>query len=386
MREIPFGRPILGPEEDEAVRAVMASGMLVHGPRITEFEAAFKEFTGAPHAVGLSSCTAGLHLAYFHLGLGPGDEVIVPAQTHTATAHAVELTGARPVFVDAELDTGNIDLQALERAITEKTRAISVVHYLGMPVDMDEVVKLARDRGLFVVEDCALGLGSFYKGRHVGLWGDVGCFSFYPAKHITTAEGGMLITRHEDVAQSIRSKRAFGMDKHVGERKIPGIYDVEGLGFNYRMSEIQAAIGIQQMKRLPGFLTKRAANHRALSAALANVPGVRTFLSEKTGFQSSYYCHCILLEKGPSVSGLRNSMLLALKERGIGPSVYYPHPVPRMGHYRRKYGYHEEDFVRAAEISDCSVALPVGPHLEEGDVDRIATEIREIVGNPAERG
>ncbi|MCP5050228.1 MAG: cell wall biogenesis protein, partial [bacterium] len=198
-------------------------------------------------------------------------EVIVPALTHTATAHAVELTGAKAVFVDVEKKTGNIDIDQIEPAITPVTKAISVVHYPGLPVDMDKINTIARRHRLAVVEDCALALGSYYKGKHMGLWGDVGCFSFYPVKHMTTAEGGMLICKDETIARSIREKRAFGMDKHVGQRKLPGIYDIKELGFNYRLNEIQSAMGIQQLKRLPGFLKKRKENYQRLTEGLKTI-------------------------------------------------------------------------------------------------------------------
>jgi dTDP-4-amino-4,6-dideoxygalactose transaminase len=216
---------------------VLNGPILVHGPRATAFEDAFAKCTGAPHAVSTSSCTAAMHLVYFVLGLGPGDEVIVPAQTHAATAHAVELTGAKAVFVDAERETGNVDVDKIEAVITARTRAIAVVHYLGVPVEMVAVNAIARRHGLFVLEDCALAIGTLINGVHAGLLGDVGCFSFYPVKHMTTAEGGMVITRNAELAQKIRHARAFGVDRHMGERKIPGQYDVTALGFNYRMNE-----------------------------------------------------------------------------------------------------------------------------------------------------
>src|SRR5262249_51540219 len=186
-------------------------------------------------------------LAYMHLGIGRGDEVIVPAETHVATAHAVEITGARPVFVDCDRVSGNIDTAALEAAITDRTRAISVVHYLGLPVRMDLVNAAAAKRRLFVVEDCALAVGSSFDGVACGLLGDVGAFSFYPVKHITTAEGGMIVSRHRDVVSSIENIKAFGYDRTMAERKVPGVYDVARLGINYRMNEIAAAIGIEQL-------------------------------------------------------------------------------------------------------------------------------------------
>ena len=248
VRNIPFGKPMIGEEERRAVMDVLSGPILTHGPRVHEFEKVFAQFTQAPFAVATGSCTAALHLAYLQLGIGAGDEVIVPTQSHVATAHAVEYCGARPVFIDSEPRTGNIDLDAIEACVTERTRALSVVHYLGLPVEMDRVIEIGRRHKLFVVEDCALAIGSYYQGTHCGLIGDVGCFSFYPVKHITTAEGGMLITRHADVAKRVAMQRAFGIDRNVvSERKTPGDYDVELLGFNYRLNEIGAALGLEQM-------------------------------------------------------------------------------------------------------------------------------------------
>src|SRR3989344_2185481 len=192
VRQIPFARPMIDAAEMSAVTAVLRSDTLVHGPHTEAFEQAFAAFTGAPAAVAVSSCTAAMYLAYLYLGIGLGDEVVVPAQTHTATAHAVELCGARPVFVDAEKETGNIDIAQVAKAITKKTKAIGIVHYLGMPVDMEKINRLAKKHGLLVVEDCALAVGTYYKGTHAGLLGDAGAFSFYPVKHMTTSEGGMV--------------------------------------------------------------------------------------------------------------------------------------------------------------------------------------------------
>lgn len=367
---IPFGKPILGQEEKDAVWEVMESGILAHGKKIEAFEASFAAFTGAAHAVGVSSCTAAMHMVYFHMGLGLDDEVIVPAQTHTATAHAVELTGAKPVFVDAVLENGNLDIDAIEAHINPKTKAIAVVHFLGTPVDMNAIKAIATPKGLTIVEDCALAIGTTVHGRHAGLQGNLGAFSFYPVKHMTTAEGGMLITDDEALARSIRNIRAFGMDKHVGQRKVPGMYDVQGLGFNYRLNEMQAAIGCEQMKRLDAFLEARHKNHGELTEALAKIDGLH-LLSDKVSFgQSSHYCHSVLLP--PQLQEHRPAILTRLKDLGIGTSVYYPHPVPLMSYYREKYGYREGQFPNAEAISRRSIALPVGPHLQEGDPQRIA--------------
>lgn len=348
---------------------------LVHGPKAVEFEKRFAAYTGAPYAVSVANCTAAMHLFYFQMGLGPGDEVIVPAQTHAATAHAVELTGARPVFVDAEPSTGNIDIDQIESAITPRTRAISVVHFLGMPVHMERVTAIAQKHGLRVVEDCALALGTRLNGRHAGLYGDCGCFSFYPVKHMTTAEGGMVVTRDEGIANRVRSQRAFSVDRHAGERAIPGVYDVTGLGFNYRMSEIQAALGIEQLKRMDGFLKARRDNHNALAQGLADIDEIELFASDNSVSRCSYYCLSVRL-KG-AYARKRFEIIQGLKRRGIGTSVYYPRPVPHMTYYRNKYGYTERDFPVAARISYQSVALPVGPHLTIDDMEYIVACLKD---------
>ncbi len=374
---IHFGRPILGDEERQAVMEVLDSPQLVHGPRAEQFEADFATFCGGGEAITVSSCTAGLHLGYFGMKLGEGDEVIAPAQTHTATAHAVEYTGARPVFIDAEPITGNIDIDRVEDAITTNTKAISVVHYLGMPVDMDRVMAIAEKHGLPVVEDAALAIGSYVNGVHAGLIGDMGCFSFYPVKHMTTAEGGMVLTRDADLGARARRQKAFGLDRTVVERKEPGIYDVTQLGFNYRMNELQAALGIQQLKRIPGFLEARHANYWRLEDGLKEIDEIDLFRSSHDHLESSHYCLSVIL-KGRA-EGRRSEIVTALKDRGIGTSVYYPGPVPGLTYYREKYGLDPADFPVASRISNQSIALPVGPHLGLAEMDRIADAMKEAI-------
>lgn len=374
---IPFGKPLIGPEEKAAVLNVLEGPILVHGPKAVEFEASFAEYTEAPQAVSVSSCTAGMHLIYFALGLGPGDEVIVPAQTHIATAHAVELTGAKAVFVDVDPVTGNVDIGQIEAAIGPKSKAIAVVHYLGVPVDMKRVSALAKRHGLFLLEDCALAPGTWLDGIHAGLHGDAGVFSFYPVKHLTTAEGGMIILKDGELADRLRRLKAFGVNRTHGERKIPGLYDGVALGFNYRMSELHAAIGVEQMKKLPKFLLKRRENHERLEAGLGKMPGVRVLpqpVDERVC--SSHYCLGMILSK--SIADKRAMVMNSLGEKGVGTSIYYPHPVPRMSYYREKYGYDENKYVNAAAISDSIVALPVGPQLGPSEMDYILESIKQV--------
>jgi perosamine synthetase len=376
FKQIPFGQPILGKEEKKAVDDVLSGPILVHGPQSELFESSFAEFTGAPHAISVSSCTAGMHLIYHTLGFGPGDEVIVPSQTHVATAHAVELTGARSVFADSELKTGNVDAATIESLITARTKAIAVVHYLGVPADLEKISEIAKKYGLFLLEDCALSPGARFKGIHTGLIGDAGCFSFYPVKHLTTAEGGMIILKDKILAEKLRLLKAFGVNRTHGERSVPGDYDVVGLGYNYRMSEVHAAIGIEQIKKLPFFLQKRKENFITLEASLSGLDGFRILPQPVDGtIVSSHYCMGILLEA--HLIAKRAKIMKSLKSLGIGTSIYYPHPVPEMSYYRNKYGI--VDCPNAELISNSIIALPVGPHLNTTDMQTIAESLSTVL-------
>jgi dTDP-4-amino-4,6-dideoxygalactose transaminase len=313
-----------------------------------------------------------------HLGIGAGDEVIVPAETHVATAHAVEITGARPVFVDCEAATGNIDPAAVENALTGRTRAISVVHYLGLPVDMAKIGALASNRGIFVVEDCALAVEASYGGKACGLLGDVGVFSFYPVKHLTTAEGGMVVSKHASVVSSIENIKAFGYDRSPSERKIPGVYDVARLGLNYRMNEIGAAIGLEQLRKVGDFQRRRVANARVLRAGLAGIGEIAVLSDGDAQRVHGNYCIVAVLEK--RLEKRRPEIIESMKARGVGTSVYYPVPIPLSAYYSKKYGYKTEMFPNAARISYRGIALPVGPHLVEEDMEYICNSLKSAIG------
>jgi dTDP-4-amino-4,6-dideoxygalactose transaminase len=312
-----------------------------------------------------------------HLGIGPGDEVIVPAETHVATAHAVEITGARPVFVDCDRASGNIDASAIEGALTARTKAISVVHYPGLPVDMQAVNAIARPRGLFVVEDCALAVGASLDGVACGLLGDVGVFSFYPVKHLTTAEGGMVVSRHPEVVTSIANIKAFGYDRTAAERKIPGVYDIGRLGLNYRMNEIAAAIGLEQVKKAKGMQTRRNANTTALRRLLEGVDGITLLADGDRRRVHANYCLVAVL--ADAMAPRRPRIIDSMKAAGVGTSVYYPVPIPLSAYYQQKYGARPEAFPNASRISNQSIALPVGPHLDEGGMGVVAECLKTAI-------
>jgi dTDP-4-amino-4,6-dideoxygalactose transaminase len=371
---IAFGRPWITDDDRRAVARVLDGPILTHGPECTAFEEEMGALIGGGvHCVSVSSCMAALHLAYLEMGIGPGDEVVVPAQTHVATAHAVEMVGARPVFVDCDPATGNVTADLVEPAIGPRTRAISLVHYLGIPCDMPGIVELAGARGLRVIEDCALAVGAAFDGVHVGLAGDAGCFSFYPVKHLTSGEGGMFVTRHADVARRVRLIRGFGIDRTHGERTAPGVYDVPSLGLNYRMSELQAALGRSQLSRVQEILRRRAENFRIVATMLTDLPHLRVIDATDPRAANSHYCMAIVLE-GP-LAERRTEMAARINALGVGTSIYYPQPVPRMAYYREKYGYDPLSVPNAEEISDRSISLPVAQHLTADDARRVGETV-----------
>ena len=377
-RKIPFGRPWITDMERQAVMEVLSGDVLTHGPQAHAFEKEFATFVGAgAHCLTTSSGMAALHLAYWQLGIGPGDEVIVAAQTHVATAHAVEVVGAKPVFADCDLATGNVDPQRVEALVTPRTRAIGIVHYAGIPCDMDAIMAIAARHGLKVIEDCALAVGTRWRGKHAGLFGDAAIVSFYPVKHITTGDGGMFVTRHADLAAKVAKARAFGVDRSFAERAIPGVYDVPTLGINYRMSDINAAIGRKQLERLAVILERRRSNFGRLKSALAALPGVSVLDAPGPHAENSHYCLTAVLEG--DAGKRRDALVGKLNGAGVGTSVYYPHPVPRLKYYRDKYGYDPGRYPNAARISDRAVALPVGPHVGDQDIDHIARQFAQAL-------
>lgn len=376
-RDIPFGSPILDNEEISAVSEVLGGTTLVHGPLTRRFEEEFAARAGAKRAVSLSSCTAGLHLSLFAQGIAAGDEVVVPAMTHVATAHAVEYCGARPIFADVGESNGNIDPAAVADAVGADTRAIMVVHYLGLPCEMEWIGEIAKSADAFIIEDCALAVDATYDGRKAGTLGLTGCFSFYPIKHMTTIEGGMVTTNDEALADRIAQRKAFGYDRTLENRVRPGIYDVTVLGYNYRMNEVQAAVGLAQLKKLDRHQIARADNYRRLSAGLAEMDELTVFETVQGKAKSSHYCLNAVLPRDGSIS--RDVVVQHLKERGVGSSVHYPCAVPLMQYYREKYGHREGQFPVAEWLAEQTISLPVGPHLRDDDPEYIAAALKASI-------
>ncbi len=374
----PFGKPVFNSKDYlPNIKSILSSGKLVHGKYMDKFEEEFKKFTLANDAISVTSCTTGMQLFYQVIGISKGDEVIVSSQTHVATAHAIESSGAKPVFIDSELNSGNLKISDIEKKINKKTKVITVVHYLGNPVDMIEINKLARKHKLFVLEDCALALGAKIKNKHVGLYGDAGFFSFYPVKHITTGEGGMIILKNKKFSKKIRKMRAFGYNKNLNQRKIPGEYDVDTFGLNYRMGEINASIGCLQLLDVKKFLSIRKKNFLKIFNSFKNFKSFKILKHlQNDNFQSSYYCISLILNS--NLLKHRKKIIKKLNAKGLGTSIYYPKPVPLLQYYKRKYKFKDKHFKVSKIISHNSICLPIGQHLNNTDIKDMIKIIKKI--------
>lgn len=363
-------RPSFDDSEIELVRECLESGWVTQGPMVQRFESLAAAEQQVDFALATTSCTAALHLAAMALELGPGDEVLVPAFTWVTSAHSIAYLGAEPVFVDIDLDTYNIDLAAIEGAITGRTRAIMAVHLFGLPCDMAPLLAIAEKHDLFVIEDAACAVGSRYRGGPVGGLGDVGCFSFHPRKVITTGEGGIVTTRNESLARrvsSLRNHGATGLPPGIAPDAPWAMSTFDNLGYNLRMSDIQAAVGVAQMAKLSGLLAHRRRQAGLYREALADLDWI-VAPREPDYASHSYQSYVVRLAEGDVAD--RNAIMRALAGRGIQtrPGT---HAVPDLGYYRERSGTVEGSWPVARRAQDLSITLPLFPGMTEGDVGQV---------------
>jgi len=367
--------PITAPHFDETEFRLLAecfeSGWVTQGPMTERFEAMVAQRQGARRALATTSATAALHLSVASLGIGPGDEVVVPAFTWITSANCAEYVGARAVFADVSLETYNLDPAAFEAAITPRTKAVVVVHLFGLAAEMDELMAIARQHELAVIEDAACGIGTTYEGVPVGAIGDLGCFSFHPRKVVTTGEGGIVTTNSEELAHRVnilRNHGSTGPPDPTVEPHGPWTMPTFGeLGFNLRFSDIQAAVGIAQMSKLDVLLDERRGLAEAYTELLAGLDGIRTpTVGPIAGHNYQSYVVRVL-EGGRS---LRNLIMGRMAEDGIQtrPGT---HAVHRLGYYSTKYGLRPDDFPNAAQCEDTTITLPLFPGMEDADQERV---------------
>jgi perosamine synthetase len=347
---IPAAQPLIGDEERAAVDRVLRSGMLAQGPEVEAFENEFSALVGGRHCVAVNSGTSALHLALLAMGVGPDDEVIVPSFSFAASANAIRLAGATPVFVDIEPTSFCIDPAAVESAIGPRTAAIMPVHLYGHPAAMGELETIAQRHGLAIIEDAAQAVAASLDGRNVGEFGLTACFSFYPTKNMTTGEGGLIATPSADLARTLRLLRNQGMERR---------YENEIVGFNTRMTDIAAAIGRVQLTRLPGWTAARQHNAKILDSRLQSVvtPPVAA------GAVHVYHQYTVRAQD-------RDGLQQRLSERGVGSGVYYPTPIHRLPSFALELDLPETE--RAAREV---LSLPVHPALSEQDLEVVATTV-----------
>jgi perosamine synthetase len=373
---IPITKPFLGEDEARAVTQVLRSGWIVQGPKVAEFERRVAEYVGARHAVATSNCTTALHLALVLCGIGPGDEVIVPSFTFIATANAVCYVGATPVFVDIEPQAYNLDPDGIEAAITPRTKAIMPVHQIGLAADMDRINAIGHRHGLAVIEDAAPALGASYKGRRVGGLGNPTCLSFHPRKVITSAEGGMLLTDDENLANRARILRSHGMSlsdlqRHQAQQVV--IEEYHDLGYNYRLSDLHAAVGIEQLKKLDIMLARRSQIAARYNEALADLDSVQLPFSSADR-PHSYQSYMICLR--PRVSHTREQVMQEMLEAGIATrrGVMASHMEP---YYRQRF---PEVKLSVTEIAaQSTLLLPIYTTMTETEQEYVSEHLLRIL-------
>ena len=380
---LPFARPDIGDAEIAAVTETLRSGWVTTGPKARAFEQAFTDYLGGEglQSIAVNSATAGLHLALEALGIGPGDEVIAPTLTFTATVEVVRYLGADPVLVDVDPVTLNIDPARIRAAITPRTKAIMPVHYGGLACDMDAILAIAREHGLKVVEDAAHALPTTWRGTLVGqLQSDVTVFSFYANKTITTGEGGMAVTHNEALAQRMRTMRLHGMNRDAFDRftsRIPAwYYEVVAPGFKYNMTDVAAAMGVEQLARLPHFVQRREVLARRYHEQLANLPLALPAVAPPG---DTHAWHLYVIRLLPNAPLERDAAIQALSDRGIGTSVHYV-PLHRHPYWRDRYQLTPAMFPEADAAYQAMISIPLFTAMSDSDQDRVIAALHEVLG------
>ncbi len=376
---IHFAQPLFGTDEKKEVIKAMDSGWVTLGPGTKSFEEEFAEYTGAKYAVGLSSCTAALHLALIAAGVGSGDEVITTIFTFAASINPVLILGGKPVLVDIDEKTMNIDENLIEEKITKKTKVIMPMHYGGYPCNMDAIRKIAKKHKLIIIEDAATAIGASYKGKKIGNIGDMTCFSFHPIKNMSTGDGGMVTTNNKAYAERLMLLRLHGMSKEAWKRHTAAgswKYDIVEPGFKYNMTDIQAALGRVQLKRLDGFIKTRKQYARIFDRELAKIPEITIPIhSENSG--TAYNLYTIRIDTA-NLTVSRDEIVELLKQEQIGVSVYYI-PLYEFSYFQKNLKLKKKDFPNAEKVYQSMMSLPLYPKMNLKDVNRVINTLSDII-------
>jgi len=371
--KFPAYEPWISGDDKKIINKTLSQSMLTLGPQLEKFEADFCKYSKAKYAIAVSNCTAALHLSLMALGITKDDEVIIPDLTFVADANAVLACNAKPVVADINKENFFFSISNIKKNITKRTKAIIPVHIYGQVCNIDEILDIAKDNNIKVVEDCAHAIGTFHKSKHVGTLGSTGCFSFYPTKNITTAEGGMVTTNSKDIAEKVRQLRSHGMTKSLKSRyssEYPWVFDIIEPGYNYRLDEIRSALGITQLKRIKKINELRKKASVYYHKNLQNVPGI--ILPDMVDDKShSYHLYTIRVTKPFKLS--RNKLYKKLKDNGIRTTVYWM-PIHEYAAYR-KFAK-KSNIVNTTKIYDEILALPLFPNISKKHQDAVIKVIK----------
>ena len=376
---IPYGKQWIDDEDIKAVVEVLKSDYLTTGPKIEEFEEKFAAYVGAKYAVAVSNGTAALHAACFAAGIGPGDEVITTPLTFAASANCVLYQGGKPVFADIDPETYNISVEEIKKKITNKTAAVIPVHFTGQPCDMEEIYEIARENNLIVIEDAAHALGATYKGEKIGncRFSDMTVFSFHPVKHITTGEGGMITTNDKELYEKLKLFRTHGItkepDRYIRKTDESWYHEQQFLGYNYRMTDIQAALGISQLKKSDEFLKRRREIARIYNQKLAEIEWIKLPYQE-TDRESSWHLYVIQVDE-EKLGKSRKDVFNHLRSKGIGVQVHY---IPVYWHpYYQELGYEIGLCPEAESVYKKIISLPIFPGMTKEEIRRILNYLED---------
>lgn len=374
---LPYALPLIEDDEINEVTAVLNSGWLTTGPKTKLFEEQFKEYIGAKHAMAVNSCTAGLHLSLAASNIGVGDEVITTPFTFCATVNVIEHCGATPVFVDIDPNTFNIDANLIEEKITPKTKAIIPVHYAGQACNLDKLYSIANKYNLLVIEDAAHAAGTEYKGKKVGQNSYSASYSFYATKNLTTAEGGMIVTNNDDLAEKIRMLSLHGISKDAWKRYTSEgswYYEVLYPGFKYNLTDLQSALGIHQLRKLDYFNEVRTKYAKIYNNAFKSIPEI-IIPQEHTKGKMVWHLYAIRL-----LDISRDEFINNMKENNIGTSVHFI-PIHYHPYYKNKYGYRKGDFPKTEEVFEQIVSLPLYPKMNENDIEYVIQSTKDTISS-----
>jgi len=374
-----FAQPLFGEEEKKEIIEALDSGWVTLGPRTKQFEEDCASYLGSKFAVALTSCTAGLHLSLLAAGIGEGDEVITTIFTFAATSNTIIHVGANPVFVDITINTFNIDPDKIEEKITKKTKAIMVMHYGGQPANMSKILKIARKHGLVVIEDAATAIGAEYKGKKVGVLGDLTSFSFHPIKNISTGDGGLVTTNNKKYAAALSYLRLHGMSKDAWKRHSASgswKYDIVAPGYKYNMTDIAAALGIHQLKKLDTFIKVREEYAQIYNHELSEIPEIKIpYVDADVKHARNLYTILIDTQK---LTISRNDIVEELKKVQIGANVYYI-PLYEMSYYKKRFNLAKSDFPVIAKLYPEMLTLPLYPKMTKDDVHYVISSLKNII-------